>query len=48
MKLDARLFERVQGAARAAAAQLDVDRASVAVVLGSGLGGIADRLDRRP
>ncbi len=46
MKLDAPLFERVQGAARAAASQLDVPEgaADVAVVLGSGLGGISDRL----
>ena len=46
MKLDATLFERVQESARAASSQLDVDGADVAVVLGSGLGGVADRLTR--
>ena len=45
MKLTATLFERVQEAARAAAAQLDVGEAEVAVVLGSGLGGVADKLE---
>jgi purine-nucleoside phosphorylase len=49
VKLDATFFERVQGAARAAARALDLDGdgagADVAVVLGSGLGGVADRLD---
>ena len=45
MKLEASLFDRVQGAARAVAEQLDGDGAEVAVVLGSGLGGVADRLD---
>ena len=45
MKLTATLFDRVQEAARAAAAQLDVGEAEVAVVLGSGLGGVADKLE---
>ena len=45
MKLTATLFDRVQAAARAAAAQLDVGEAEVAVVLGSGLGGVADKLE---
>jgi purine-nucleoside phosphorylase len=46
VKLDATYFERVQTAARAAAGQLgvDADGADVAVVLGSGLGGVAERL----
>jgi purine-nucleoside phosphorylase len=44
MKLEATFFDRVQGAAQSAAAQLDVEEASVAVVLGSGLGGVADQL----
>jgi purine-nucleoside phosphorylase len=44
MKLGAPLFDRVQAAARAAAEQLEIDNPSVAVVLGSGLGGVADRL----
>jgi purine-nucleoside phosphorylase len=44
MKMDATFFERVQTAARAAAEQLNADDADVAVVLGSGLGGVADRL----
>ena len=44
MRLDATFFERVQGSARAVAEQLDLDGADVAVVLGSGLGGVADRL----
>ena len=44
MKMDATFFERVQTAARAASEQLDADDADVAVVLGSGLGGVADRL----
>ena len=44
MKMDATFFERVQAAARAAAEQLDADDADVAVVLGSGLGGVADRM----
>jgi purine-nucleoside phosphorylase len=46
MKLVATLFERVKGAAEAAAEHLDADGADVAVVLGSGLGGVADRLER--
>ena len=45
MKLTATLFDRVLAAARAAAAQLDVGEAEVAVVLGSGLGGVADKLE---
>jgi purine-nucleoside phosphorylase len=44
MKLGASLFDRVQAAARAAAEQLNLDAAQVAVVLGSGLGGVADVL----
>src|SRR5579871_314107 len=44
MKLGAPLFERVQAAARAVSEQLELDTPSVAVVLGSGLGGVADRL----
>ena len=44
MKMDATFFDRVQGAARAAAQQLDVDDAAIAVVLGSGLAGVAARL----
>ena len=45
MKLDATFFDRVRGAARAASEQLGVEGADVAVVLGSGLGGVADRLE---
>jgi purine-nucleoside phosphorylase len=44
MKLGAPLFERVQAAARAVAEQLDLETPSAAVVLGSGLGGVADQL----
>ena len=44
MKLGASLFDRVQTAARAAAERLDLEAPSVAVVLGSGLGGVADSL----
>jgi purine-nucleoside phosphorylase len=44
MKLGSPLFERVQAAARAVSEQLEVDTPTAAVVLGSGLGGIADRL----
>jgi purine-nucleoside phosphorylase len=44
MKLVATLFERVKGAAEAAAQHLDAEGADAAVVLGSGLGGVADRL----
>jgi purine-nucleoside phosphorylase len=44
MKLGAPLFDRVATAARAVAEQLDLDTPDVAVVLGSGLGGVADRL----
>jgi purine-nucleoside phosphorylase len=46
MKLDATFFDRVQGAAHAAADKLAIESADVAVVLGSGLGGVADRLER--
>jgi purine-nucleoside phosphorylase len=45
VKLDASFFDRVRGAARAASQQLALDDADVAVVLGSGLGGVADRLE---
>jgi purine-nucleoside phosphorylase len=44
MKLGSPLFERVQAAARAVSEQLEVDTPTAAVVLGSGLGGVADRL----
>jgi purine-nucleoside phosphorylase len=44
VKLGATLFDRVQAAARAVAEQLSLDTAQVAVVLGSGLGGVADGL----
>ncbi|HVR63481.1 MAG TPA: purine-nucleoside phosphorylase [Polyangia bacterium] len=44
MKLAATLHERVQAAARAAAEHVDAFGAEVAVVLGSGLGGVAGRL----
>ncbi len=44
MKITSSLFDRVQAAARAAAEQLEVDTPEVAIVLGSGLGGVADRL----
>ncbi len=44
MKLGAPLFERVQAAARAVSEQLELDTPTAAVVLGSGLGGVADRL----
>ncbi len=44
MKLGAPLFERVHAAARAAAEQLNLATPQVAVVLGSGLGGVADGL----
>jgi purine-nucleoside phosphorylase len=44
MKLGAPLFERVQAAARAVSEQLEIDTPAAAIVLGSGLGGIADRL----
>jgi purine-nucleoside phosphorylase len=46
MRLGESLFERVRGAAHAASEQLGVDTADVGVVLGSGLGGVADRLER--
>ncbi|HXJ22993.1 MAG TPA: purine-nucleoside phosphorylase [Polyangia bacterium] len=46
MKITSSMFDRVQAAARAAAEQLDVDAPEVAVVLGSGLGGVADRLSQ--
>src|SRR4051812_2250808 len=45
MKLDATFFDRVRGAARSASEQLGLDGADVAVVLGSGLGGVGDRLE---
>ena len=45
MKLDATFFDRVQGAAQAAGEQLAIESADVGVVLGSGLGGVADRLE---
>ena len=45
MKLDATFFDRVRGAAHAVSEQLAIDGADVAVVLGSGLGGVADRLE---
>ena len=44
MKPTASLFERVQGAARAVADHLGGEGAEVAVVLGSGLASVADRL----
>jgi purine-nucleoside phosphorylase len=44
MKLGAPLFDRVQAAARAAGEQLEIDSPTAAIVLGSGLGGVADRL----
>jgi purine-nucleoside phosphorylase len=44
VKLVATLFERVRAAAEAAAVHLDASGADVAIVLGSGLGGVADRL----
>jgi purine-nucleoside phosphorylase len=44
MKLGAPLFERVQAAARAVSEQLELETPTAAVVLGSGLGGVADRL----
>ena len=44
MKLGAPLFERVQAAARAVSEQLEIDTPTAAIVLGSGLGGVADRL----
>jgi purine-nucleoside phosphorylase len=45
VKLVATLFERVQGAAEAGARHLDAGGAEVAIVLGSGLGGVTDRLE---
>jgi purine-nucleoside phosphorylase len=44
VKLVATLFDRVRGAAEAAADNLEAEGADVAVVLGSGLGGVADHL----
>ena len=44
MKPAASLFDRVRGAARAVAEHLDGDGAEVAVVLGSGLASVADKL----
>jgi purine-nucleoside phosphorylase len=46
VKLTASMFDRVQAAARAAAEQLDLEAPEAAVVLGSGLGGVADLLAR--
>jgi purine-nucleoside phosphorylase len=46
LKITSSMFDRVQAAARAAAEQLDIDAPEVAVVLGSGLGGVADRLSQ--
>jgi len=46
VKITSSMFDRVQAAARAAAEQLEVDAPEVAIVLGSGLGGVADRLTR--
>lgn len=45
MKVVATLFERVRSSAEAAAVHLDASGADVAIVLGSGLGGVADRLE---
>jgi purine-nucleoside phosphorylase len=44
MKPVTTLFDRVRGAAEAAADRLDAGGAELAVVLGSGLGGVSDRL----
>jgi len=44
VKVTSSMFDRVQAAARAAAEALEVDAPEVAIVLGSGLGGVADRL----
>jgi purine-nucleoside phosphorylase len=44
VKLDANLFDRIQASAQAASEQLAIDSADVAVVLGSGLGGVATML----
>jgi purine-nucleoside phosphorylase len=46
VKVTSSMFDRVQAAARAAAEQLEVEKPEVAIVLGSGLGGVADRLTR--
>ena len=45
MKLQATLFDRVRNAAETVAERLDATAAEVAVVLGSGLGGVANRLE---
>jgi purine-nucleoside phosphorylase len=45
MKLQATLFDRVRNAAETVSERLDATAAEVAVVLGSGLGGVADRLE---
>jgi purine-nucleoside phosphorylase len=45
MKLQATLFDRVRNAAETVGERLDAIAAEVAVVLGSGLGGVADRLE---
>ena len=45
MRPQATLFDRVRNAAETGGARLDASAAEVAVVLGSGLGGVADRLE---
>ena len=45
MKLQATLFDRVRNAAETVGERLDAIASEVAVVLGSGLGGVADRLE---
>jgi purine-nucleoside phosphorylase len=44
VKVTSSMFDRVQAAARAAAEQMEIDAPVAAIVLGSGLGGVADRL----
>ena len=44
MKLAATMYDRVRNAAETVAERLDAAEVEVAVVLGSGLGGVADRL----
>lgn len=44
MKIAAALHDRIQAAAEAAALRLDADASDVAIVLGSGLASVADRL----
>ena len=46
MKLAATLHERVRAASEAAAEHLDADGADLAIVLGSGLAAVSDRLER--